>query len=84
MGISTSKDKVTVHKTYNRNTGYAVSYPEHETRVSSPLYNKTHRTLCITNDIPCLICGIKKSDGINMETHHFFCEYSMINGIDWI
>lgn len=60
-------------------------YPEHPPRTDSPLYTKTHHTLCIKNDTPCFICGkTRKQDKIITETHHFFCEYAAMNGINWL
>jgi hypothetical protein len=61
-----------------------IHYPEHEPRKNTSLYNHTHRELCIKNDTPCFICNKTRKDNIVTETHHFFCEYAGMNGIDWI
>jgi hypothetical protein len=63
---------------------HTVHYPEHPPRVDTPLYNKTHHTLCLVQDLPCWICGkTRKSSGVLTETHHFFCEKAAQNAIDW-
>jgi hypothetical protein len=63
---------------------YTVNYPEHDKRKNSRIYNKTHNDLIHRQKIPCFICGkTNKSDGISLETHHFYCEKSAQNAIDW-
>ena len=63
---------------------YTVHYPERNVRTCSSTYIATRKTLCESLDVGCFICGKRKSvDGTTMETHHFFCEYAGLNGIDW-
>jgi len=64
---------------------YTVHYPEHEKRVNSTIYNKTHHELCHQKRLPCFICGKKedKNAKIYLETHHFYCEKAAQNSIDW-
>jgi hypothetical protein len=64
---------------------YTVHYPDHNKRVDSAIYKKTHHELCHLQDMPCFICGItNKSSGLSLETHHFYCEKAAQNAIDWI
>jgi hypothetical protein len=57
--------------------------PAHAPRTESDLYKLTHHDLVNVQDAPCYICGIRKSTGGNMETHHFHCEWSLSNSVDW-
>ncbi|MBF4499652.1 hypothetical protein, partial [Vibrio vulnificus] len=36
-------------------------YPEHNKRTESANYAATHRKLTITDDLPCLVCGVRHS-----------------------
>ncbi len=67
----------------HESAGYVVTYPPHPERKATALYVRTHKHLCIRDDIPCWVCGSRTSQGISMETHHFFCEEAMMLGIDW-
>jgi hypothetical protein len=71
--------------TRNMTCHYTVHYPEHEKRVSSSIYRKTHEDMCNVKKIPCFICG-KKQNSENkeyLETHHFYCEKAAQNAINW-
>lgn len=59
------------------------SVPAHEPRTASNLYTQTHHDLVYVQDESCFICGIRKSTGGNMETHHWHLEWSLANGADW-
>ena len=68
----------------NRSTHYIVNYPDHVKRKDSAIYKRSHHELCHIRDTPCFICGkTKKKDNISLETHHFYCEKSAENAIDW-
>jgi hypothetical protein len=36
-------------------------YPAHDKRTESPEYKKVHKDLVVTNDLPCLVCGVRNS-----------------------
>jgi len=67
--------------------------PGHEPRTASTLYNHTHDDLIKTKDTACYICGVSQSTladstknpngATQMETHHFHCEWSLVNQVDW-
>jgi hypothetical protein len=67
-------------------------YPAHDARKESPAYAKVHEKLCVTLDLPCLVCGVKHStlndpkentyDARAMETHHHIVEWALANAID--
>lgn len=59
-----------------------VSYPKHEPRRASATYTRTHRHLVITLDAPCWVCGIRRSQGGSLETHHAHFEWASQNGLD--
>lgn len=72
------------HQMRETNT-HTIHYPDHPPRKDTPLYRRTHRQLCITQDLPCFICGkTRKRDKVVTETHHFFCEKAAEGAIDWI
>lgn len=59
--------------------------PEHEPRKNDPNaaeYQKARHHAIVVLDTPCWICGIKKSDGGLMESHHGIVEWSLANAID--
>jgi len=63
---------------------YTVNYPNHEKRVNSSIYNKTHNELCNVIKLSCFICNrTKKEVGQSLETHHFYIEKAAVNCIDW-
>jgi len=62
---------------------YTVQYPEHDKRVSSTIYKKTHDELCNNKKLPCFICGKHQNRDSPLETHHFYCEKAAQNAIDW-
>ena len=67
-------------------------YPGHEARAETPEYKKVHDDLTGKKDLPCLVCGVKKSTlkdkkenpygAKQMETHHHIVEWSLANAID--
>jgi hypothetical protein len=67
-------------------------YPEHDKRKETPAYKKVHDHLTKELDLPCLVCGVKRStlnDKIQnrygakqMETHHHIIEWALANAID--
>jgi len=67
-------------------------YPAHDKRTESPEYHKVHVDLTVTRDLPCLVCGVRKSTlddpGENpygakqMETHHHMIEWALANAVD--
>lgn len=75
-----------------------VNYPPHPPRRPTPLYTKSHHDMVVTEDLPCLVCGVRNSDladpvrradpAINpvgatqIETHHRMIEDSLIGAID--
>lgn len=59
-----------------------VSYPKHEPRRASAEYRKVHRHLVYEMDAPCWVCGIRRSVGGAMETHHDHFEWASQNGLD--
>lgn len=69
----------------NESEHYTVHYPAHAPRQDTPLYRKTHKELCIKQDLPCFICGKtrKENKDLETETHHFFCEKAGENAVDW-
>ena len=96
-GASSQDDKQehAVHET----DSFMIHYPNHPERKATPLYNKTHHSLCIVQKNQCWICELKHGDMIPrsgdsddkyggklvvMETHHFHCEWADANGKDWI
>lgn len=62
---------------------HVINYPDHPERAESALYRRTHHDLCVTRNIGCWICGVKHSEGVHTETHHFFCEWAAMGAVDW-
>jgi hypothetical protein len=59
-----------------------VLYPAHAGRTESPEFIKARHHLVVELDTPCYICGVKHSEGHQIESHHLFAEYSLANAID--
>ena len=59
-----------------------VAYPVHDKRTASATYRKTHHHLVYELDAPCWVCGVRRSQGGAMETHHFHFEWASQNGLD--
>jgi hypothetical protein len=59
-----------------------VAYPPHEPRKESATYVKTHHHLIFELDAPCWVCGIRRSQGGKLETHHYHFEWASQNGLD--
>ena len=67
-------------------------YPAHDKRTESPDYRKVHKDLVVTQDLPCLVCGVRNSTLKNksknphgakqLETHHHIIEWALANAID--
>ena len=67
-------------------------YPAHDVRKESAAYAEVHKQLCIDNDLPCLVCGVRHSTlkdpnenryrAKAMETHHHVIEWALANAID--
>lgn len=67
-------------------------YPAHDVRKESSAYAEVHKQLCITDDLPCLVCGVRHSTlgdpeknryaAKAMETHHHIIEWALANAID--
>jgi hypothetical protein len=67
-------------------------YPAHDKRTESPKYAAAHKDLVVTKDLPCLVCGVRKSTLKNksknphgakqLETHHHIVEWALANAID--
>jgi N-methylhydantoinase A/oxoprolinase/acetone carboxylase beta subunit len=66
-------------------------YPAHDERKETPEYVKAHKHMTVELDLPCIVCGIKRTTldgGKNrygskaMETHHHVIEWALANAID--
>ncbi len=73
-------------------------YPAHDARKESPEYAKVHHELVVTQDLPCLVCGVRdsvlkdpakaKDPKLNpyaakaLETHHHVIEWALANAVD--
>lgn len=80
----TGTESIPSHAMRETNT-HTVHYPDHPPRQDTALYRKTHRQLCIVQDLPCLACGkTRKENHIETETHHFFCEKAGEKAVDWV
>jgi hypothetical protein len=81
----------TIHE-YRELAKIDVWYPAHPPRKPTALYTRTHKALCITEDQPCYICGVRRSTlksrranpwgAKAMETHHWIIEDSLAEAID--
>lgn len=59
--------------------------PNHEPREDDPFaaeYRAARHHAIDVLDTPCWICGIRKSTGGKMESHHGIIEWSLANAID--
>jgi hypothetical protein len=59
-----------------------VAYPKHEPRKASSEYRTVHHHLIYDLDAPCWVCGIRRSQGGALETHHDHFEWASQNGLD--
>ena len=67
-------------------------YPAHDQRSARPQYDQVHKRLCITMDLPCLVCGVRSSTlgdpaenrygARQMETHHHVIEWELADAVD--
>lgn len=72
--------------------------PPHPPRTETPIYRATHKRLVITEDRPCFICGVRRSDlldpqrradptinpygATDLETHHWPAERGLATALD--
>lgn len=68
----------TLHRTLDE----LVAYPPHDRRQASATYRRTHRHLIYELDAPCWVCGVRRSQGGQLETHHFHFEWAAQNGLE--
>ena len=76
----------------SRDLREGVFYPPHAPRTASPEYLAMHKKLIVTEDRPCLACGVRNSTlkvpaqnpfgAKQIETHHRIVEWSLMNAID--
>jgi len=69
-----------------------VNYPGHVARTNSPAYTAMHHKLVDLLDLPCLVCGVRKSTlgtpaanpfhATQLETHHHIVEWALANALD--
>lgn len=67
-------------------------YPPHDKRRETPEYKAAHKHLVDTLDLPCLVCGVRKStlgdpdrnpyQARQLETHHHVVEWALMNAVD--
>jgi hypothetical protein len=67
-------------------------YPEHGARTETKEYKAVHDLLTGKKDLPCLVCGVRKSTlkdkkqnpygAKQMETHHHIVEWALANAVD--
>lgn len=57
-------------------------YPAHPPRQETPGYQAVHHRLVVEEDRPCFICGIRHSQGGQMETHHWVLEWALAQAAD--
>lgn len=95
MSLSHTLDHV--HATVEPDTHIELT-PPHPPRTETPIYKATHKRLVITENRPCFICGVRRSDvrdplrkkdaTINpyqataVETHHWPIERSLADAVD--
>jgi hypothetical protein len=89
---SPSATLLRVHETFESVATIELS-PPHPPRVDTPEYQQTHQLLIFEKDTPCHVCAVRHSTiadpTINtlgakaMETHHYPCERSLIDALDW-
>lgn len=86
-----------VHETHEATSAVELE-PPHPPRKETPLYRATHRRLIITEDRPCYVCGVRRSDLLSkarrndprinpykarvMESHHFPVERGLLAAVD--
>jgi len=81
---SISDNEVILYNTKKMSNHYTVNYPLHAERKNSSIYNKTHHYLVHVKKLSCFICGKMNNEHEPLETHHFYCQKSAQNAIDWI
>jgi hypothetical protein len=60
----------------------SIWYPPHAPRKASAEYTRVHKHLIYELDEACWICGIRRSTGGKMETHHWQLEWALANRAD--
>lgn len=76
-----------------RTLSETVFYPEHAPRTASALYAQTHHHLVYDLDLPCVVCGVRRSTlgdltqnrvgARAIETHHALVEWAGQTEINW-
>lgn len=69
----------------SRDLKETIYYPDHDPRTESDEYKAVHHHLVYELDEPCWVCGIKQSqlpEGEEMETHHWWVEWALVNSVD--
>jgi aromatic ring-cleaving dioxygenase len=89
-----SKEMVDKIHEYKEQMTLDVFYPGHPPRKETALYARTHKAMCITEDQPCWICGVRNTTLHNksqnpwkskaLETHHFVVEDSLAEAVDLV
>jgi hypothetical protein len=84
-------DALTQYHAVQRMLQEKAFYPPHDQRKESPAYAKVHKQMTITEDQPCLACGVRYSTlgdhtknpfgAVQMETHHHTIEWALANAI---
>jgi hypothetical protein len=85
------------HETHEAVSGIEIE-PPHPPRKETPLYRATHKRLVVTEDRPCYVCGVRRSDlrdpkrradktinpygSKSVETHHWPVERSLADAVD--
>lgn len=72
----------TVHETQEALHG-AVLTPGHDPRTETPAFRHAREQLIVVLDKPCVICGIRHSQGGAMQAHHSPIERSYVDACDW-
>ena len=79
--LDAPKEPVPAH-VQTRTLTETVWYPEHDPRKGTPEYAATHHHLIYELDEACWICGVRRSTGGSMETHHYWLEWALANSVD--
>ena len=59
-----------------------IFYPSHDARHASSEYRRVHHHLIDDLDEPCWVCGVRKSTGGAMETHHSQVEWALAGAVE--
>jgi hypothetical protein len=90
-GHSGETTLTTVHVTQDTVASFELT-PPHPPRVDTPEYRTSHHNMIVVNDLPCHVCGVRKStlndptknifNAKCLETHHYPIERSLMNACD--